>query len=254
VPYPLPEQPLEAHTVDEIERYAIHRSPFFMKAPWSSSGRGVVDSSSIPFEQLKRQAEGIIRRQGSVMIEPKLNKIIDFASLYEATKDKGIRHIGYSLFFNTHGATAYGGNVVASDIEILRLIANHVDTQIVTDTAQTVASVLTDMNLHLCYTGYFGVDMMIYKPDNGLPPLIAPTIEINLRMTMGVVAHKLYTNILNDCSQGVLSVRYTPDEPYADTFIAKDHRLCSGCLNLIPPHGGFRITLTVTDDQQLPHF
>lgn len=242
--YRLPSTPVEARNISDLERFATAHPHFFMKAPWSSSGRGVVDCSAIPRKQILRQAEGIIRHQGSVMLEPALDKVVDFASLYHASYD-GIRHIGYSMFFNSHGTTAYSGNHVASDDELLACIGRHIDEQCVVSTAAETASVLARTGIHHHYNGYFGVDMMVYRPSDGSEPLINPAVEINLRMTMGIVAHKLYKRIMSEGRHGILSVRYAPNEVYADNFIADGFRLCAGTLNLIPPHPGFRMTLAV---------
>ena len=242
--YPLPATPSEVRNIHDLELFAASTPRFFMKAPWSSSGRGVVDCSTMPREQILRQAEGIIRHQGSVMLEPALSKLLDFASLYSATPD-GVRHIGYSLFFNTHKATAYSGNHVASDAELLAIISRYTGRESVISAASAVAETLTQMGIHNSYRGYFGVDMMIYLPADGSAPLINPAVEINLRMTMGVVAHNLYERLLNKGNRGTLSVRYAPGEAYTDNFTAEGSRLVKGTLNLIPPHHGFRMTLTV---------
>jgi len=250
LPYPLPATPTEAMSAADVKRYAAATTCFFMKAPWSSSGRGVVCSNGIPAGQLLRQAEGIIRRQGSVMLEPALAKIQDFASLYEADSN-GVRHIGFSLFFNANGTTAYGGNIVASDAELLRQLSVLVDAGTITTTAHAVAEELTRIGVHKAYCGCFGVDMMIYRPADGGAPLIAPAVEINLRMTMGVVAHTLYRRLLPEGAHGVFSVAYAPDSVY-DTGYTVDHgHLIRGSLNLIPPHKGFRIRLSVGDHQDL---
>ena len=248
LPYPLPAIPAEARSVADVERYATATPCFFMKAPWSSSGRGVVCSKGVPASQLLRQAEGIIRRQGSVMLEPALDKIQDFAALYEADSN-GVRHIGFSVFFNANGATAYGGNIVAADHELLNILSRHADAGTIMSTAQTVSVELTRIGVHQAYCGCFGVDMMIYRPDGGGTPLIAPAVEINLRMTMGVVAHTLYEQLLPAESHGIFSVAYAPESVYDTAYVAENGRLIQGTLNLIPPHNGFRIRLSAGDHQ-----
>lgn len=248
LPYPLPPTPMEATSVAEVVKYATATPHFYMKAPWSSSGRGVVCSSSVPRAQLLRQAEGIIRRQGSVMLEKALNKTRDFASLYKADKD-GVHHIGYSVFFNTHGSTAYSGNVVASDKDLLDLLSHDIDPALISATAEAVAMELTGIGIHTAYHGCLGVDMMTYIPQDGERPLIAPAVEINLRMTMGIVAHILYRHLLPDGQRGIFSVAYAPDMEYTSHFESDGRQLRSGTLHLIPPHPGFRITLNTGDHQ-----
>jgi len=200
VDYELPPVPREITSVDCLPDLS---AGFFMKAPWSGSGRGVLDCSLLPERQIRFQAEGIIRRQGSVMIEPKLDKVTDFAMLFYSTPD-GMVHAGYSLFFNSV-ANAYGGNVVASQQEIFdRIAAVGCGSKRLSDTAAAVTEALGRIIPGNEYCGPLGVDMMIYRSVSG-EMLIAPAVEVNVRMTMGFVALRLYER-MGRC--GVMSVGY----------------------------------------------
>lgn len=97
--------------------------------------------------------------------------------LFNSTAN-GIEYQGLSLFFNT-GSTAYGGNIIASEEELAaELNAPHL-----IETARAVSNALETI-VAADYRGPLGVDMMLYGPDR----LICPTVEINLRTTMGFVA------------------------------------------------------------------
>ncbi|MDE7444004.1 MAG: hypothetical protein K2M65_07575, partial [Muribaculaceae bacterium] len=121
--YPLPVVPVEASSVDEVMEFVVRHGGCFIKSPWSGSGRGVIDSTLIPAEQLRNTASGIIRRQGSVMVEERLDKVMDFAMLFHI--DAAVSHVGYSVFFN-ETANAYGGNRIMSDIRIEEMIESQV--------------------------------------------------------------------------------------------------------------------------------
>lgn len=180
LPYPLPPEPQEITDVNTISSNQV-----FLKAPWSCSGRGVVDCSNIHVDRVMEIASGIVRRQGSVMVEPKLDKNQDFALLFETSAGK-ISFKGISSFFTSSTQTAYGGNFCAPQEEIREKLR----TKYIDDTISAVGEALTDL-IAPHYDGPIGVDMVTYGPEN----LICPTIEINLRQTMGFVALKLYERL-----------------------------------------------------------
>ena len=68
------------------------------------------DCSSLPRHQIIRLAAGIIRRQGSVMLETRLPKERDFAMLFHSDGKGNVTYRGLSLFFNG-AANSYGGNI-----------------------------------------------------------------------------------------------------------------------------------------------
>ncbi len=173
LPYPLPPEPLELTSADRMPA----GPDWFVKAPWSCSGRGVVDCAGMSADAVRRRVADTIRRQGSAMVEPRLEKIRDFAMLFEAT-DSGVVYRGLSLFFNA-GPTAYGGNIIASEDEL----AAELNAPYLAETAAEVARAMTGI-IGNDYRGPFGVDMMLYGPDR----LICPTVEVNLRTTMGFLA------------------------------------------------------------------
>ncbi|MDE7388948.1 MAG: hypothetical protein K2M97_06845 [Muribaculaceae bacterium] len=179
LPYRLPASPMEITDVAQLP----YGRDFFIKAPWSGSGRGVADASLLPRRQGERLCAGIIARQGSVMVEPKLDKIRDFALLYMVEPDGRVRYRGLSLFFNG-SANAYGGNIVAPPGRLAELLA----ADYISETAAVVAAALEPIVSG--YTGPVGVDMMLYRGDDG-SQTICPTVEVNMRMTMGAVALSL---------------------------------------------------------------
>lgn len=173
LPYGLPPAPIEVDDVSALPE----GNDWFLKSPWSCSGRGVVDCRTLTRDNMVRRAADAIRRQGSVMVEPRLDNVRDFAMLFEAT-DSGVVYRGLSLFFNS-GQTAYGGNIIAPQDEL----AAELNAPYLHETAYAVAQALGEI-LGTDYRGPLGVDMMLYGPDR----MICPTIEVNLRTTMGFVA------------------------------------------------------------------
>lgn len=167
LPYPLPPAPQEITDVADLPP----TDRIVLKSPWSCSGRGVVDCEGMTEANIRRRAEDSIRRQGSVMVEPKLRKIRDFAMLF-----RNGQYLGLSLFLTS--GTAYTGNVVAPQPELAAMLG----APRLAETAEAVSRALPQD-----YEGPLGVDMMLYEAPDG-SQLICPTVEVNLRLTMGFVA------------------------------------------------------------------
>ncbi len=91
--------PLEAKSVTEVEELVGEWGTAFVKSPWSSSGRGVFPVSLSTLGVSLPRVEGVIRRQGSVMVEPELPRLQDFAMLFDYAGGEA-RFEGYSLFMS----------------------------------------------------------------------------------------------------------------------------------------------------------
>lgn len=87
-----------------------------LKRPWSCSGRGIFPTSTLTDAELLRLAGGIIKRQGSVVVEDALPKALDMSALFY-TDGTEIIHQGWSLF-QTMPDGRYIGSLVAPQAEI----------------------------------------------------------------------------------------------------------------------------------------
>lgn len=183
----LPPLPKEVYGVDELRKLIDIWGKVYVKAPWSSTGRGVICSVDMSADELLRRTEGTIRRQGSVLVEKGLEKVVDFAMLFNSEAGN-VTFYGYSLFFNGHGS-AYGGNLLLTDEEIEDRLSKYVPREMLIKVADGLCRALREL-VTAEYQGCFGIDMMVVKTDDGAYGL-APCVELNLRLTMGVVAHRL---------------------------------------------------------------
>jgi hypothetical protein len=230
LPYPLPPAPVEATNADEAMELLTSGGDYFIKAPWSSSGRGVMDSSCMPPAQLQRQVQGIIARQGSIMIERKLQRVRDFAMLFNC-HDAAAHYCGLSLFFNSN-ATAYGGNIVAPQSTLQQMLG--VDHATLLATQNAVEAALTDLVAAKGYTGPVGVDMMLYGEND---TQLCPTIEVNVRRTMGFVALAL----ARFATSAPMIMRIIPN-PLQQQSAAVDDS--DTTIQLVPPSPHFAATLS----------
>lgn len=242
----LPPMPLEATTEDEVLDYQRKHGAIYIKSPWSSSGRGVINAALLTEKEMLRRAMGIAHRQGSVMCEKTLTKVKDFAMLFHSNGSV-VEYCGLSSFFN--GPTgAYAGNIIASQQEIAASFEKY-DTDIrLSELSQALTQTLTEI-IAPYYRGFLGVDMMIYHDENNRY-CVAPCVEVNLRMTMGVVAMLWSNRYLCEGSRGVMRVEYAPQSVAAvnNNIEVVDKKLKSGTISLIPPDDYFSITISV-----LPH-
>ncbi len=236
------EMPSEADSIDKIRRYAAsHSSMFYFKSPWSSTGRGVASSVTMCPDEIERRCAGIISRQGSVMLEPLLDKVLDFAMLFYADGSGTVRFAGYSMFCNN--GDAYSGNMLMSDDAIERRIVELTGGKDVKMLRCLMPEILQEI-IGDAYTGYFGVDMMVYRNRNGQLQ-IAPCVEVNLRMTMGVVAHIFRERYLGeDVVNAMLTVEFGDKTPMKEPVVDSG-KLVKGDLSLVPPSGVFRISIKI---------
>lgn len=242
----LPPMPLEATTEDEVLEYHRKHGAIYIKSPWSSSGRGVINAALLTEKEMLRRAMGIVHRQGSVMCEKTLAKIKDFAMLFYSNGSV-VEYCGLSSFFN-EPTGAYAGNIIASQQEIAASFEKY-DTDIkLSELSQALTQTLTEI-IAPYYRGFLGVDMMIYHDENN-HYCVAPCVEVNLRMTMGVVAMLWSNRYLCEDSSGVMRVEYAPQSVAAvnNNIEVVDKKLKSGTISLIPPDNYFSITISV-----LPH-
>ncbi|MBQ9077905.1 MAG: hypothetical protein IJY31_08725 [Muribaculaceae bacterium] len=242
--FKIPDIPFEAYTVTDVENYIRRHPGCYIKLPWSSSGRGVINSASLPDAELLRRCCGMIKRQGSVLCEPGLDKILDFAMLFECN-GKRVVHSGYSSFFTDHG-TAYSGNIVTDDSTLYRLISRHIQPERLNAVSEALSSIFSDI-IAPYYHGAFGVDMMLYR-DNGKIS-IAPCVEVNLRMTMGIVARRL-KRLLAPHGNAIFRVGYGTYPYQTAPPVIENGNLVRGCLSLIPECRDFFITLCTYDSSE----
>lgn len=244
---PISTSPIEATNEEMVIEYSRKHHSIYLKSPWSSSGRGVINSSKLTENELIRRAKGIINRQGTVMCERALNKVHDFAMLFYSD-GRIVKYQGLSSFFNSD-AGAYSGNIIGTQEFISKTITKYINLNTLNNLAYELSNILSTI-ITPYYIGYFGIDMMIYKHEGKF--LIAPCVELNLRMTMGVIAMLWSNKHLADGSYGIMKVEYSPQfsniqtQPKEPLII--DKKLKSGIISLIPPDNYFNIYIDVRNN------
>jgi len=183
----------ECPTIDDIAPLVARYGRMVLKAPWSSSGRGLrFISTDTPLEgsQLAGWLRHVIDAQGCVMAEPLYNKVKDFGMEFMAHPDGSISYEGLSLFHTANGA--YTGNVVATESAKLEMISNYITVGLLIDIKEKICHLLAE-TIKGEYQGPLGVDMMVVAATSPSQvrqegALLHPCVEVNLRRTMGHVA------------------------------------------------------------------
>lgn len=159
-----------------------------IKAPWSSSGRGIryVSCQNIS-SSLGGWAKNVIRSQGGITVEPYYVRIKDFAMEFYSHGNGIIDYCGLSVF-NTDGGT-YTGNIVASESFKIDMLSKYLPGKLLECVAEKIKEYLSPI-LKDTYCGPFGVDMMVVAGgSHGF--FLHPCVELNLRRTMGHVANSI---------------------------------------------------------------
>lgn len=166
-----------------------HGGRMFAKSPWSCSGRGVVPLHDMTVDSALTVIAGMIRRQGSAMLERAWPAGRDMAALFMADGSGRMTHCGWSLTDCGPSGT-YLGNMVAPQWKIKGIIASLTDFNALSATVRRLGSALGDMLRDCAYSGPLGVDMLI-APDG----TVNPCIELNLRRTMGFAAIDIHRRL-----------------------------------------------------------
>ena len=174
-----------ATNIIEIETFISINGSAVLKSPLSGSGRGIRFIREKLSESDRGWCRKTIEKQGSVIVERRFEIIKECAMLFECHHE-GIDFIGYSLFESRNGA--YSRNFLASNDDIEGIIAEYIPRDTLTAIRDGLTSILAG-TLVGHYEGFLGIDQMICQSTS---PFIVPVSEINLRMTMGLIARNQY--------------------------------------------------------------
>ena len=203
-----PSYRIVAHNMEQIEAFLQQRGRVVLKAPLSGSGKGVRFVSGEFMETDRGWCKRTLQRQGVVIVEQRMEIVKEFAMLFECGEEVKFR--GYSLFYATNGA--YKGNLLASNEYIEKLLGEFIAVDELRQVQEKIRLFLQE-KLHGRYKGFVGVDQFVAEAAVGVDSLgVAylagatdaekdlsgrkytwnPAMEINLRMTMGLIARNIY--------------------------------------------------------------
>lgn len=177
----------ECTSPEEVDGLLQRYDRLVLKAPWSSSGRGLrFIRRDAPVNQTGGWIRNLLHSQGSLMAEPFYDKVKDFGMEFECNSEGEVAYLGLSLFHTSNGA--YTGNLLATETVKRERISRYIPTDSLDIVSEKICLLMSSV-LKGRYAGPFGVDMMVVRGTDGC--LLHPCVEINLRRTMGHVALSL---------------------------------------------------------------
>ena len=204
---------IEAHSVQEVEEFLASHNNIVLKAPLSGSGKGIRFVSDALSHSDSGWCSNLIAKLGYVCVEKRYAPLMEFAMLFRcsghedgqggdvagsaADTDTGVEFVGYSLFYTQNGA--YRGNILGSNGYLEGEISKYVPIEVLQMTKEKLMEFLKE-NVCGRYEGYVGVDQFVccgYTDAGTASSACAdlyynPVVEINLRLTMGLIARNIY--------------------------------------------------------------
>lgn len=168
-----------------------------LKAPFSASAQGMrCLLAGEPLEGgVERWAEGILREQGRLVVEPWLDRVFDFSAQLTVS-DGQLRVMGYTRLVN-NARGQFRGIVTNAfckglDSELVRFLMSRVDSRprVYHWFENRLVPALAGALQSKGFTGPLGVDAMVYRDPEGRLRL-KPVVELNPRYTMGRVGHEI---------------------------------------------------------------
>lgn len=201
--FALPDLPIMAINISTITDMLLKHHNLVLKMPWSGSGKGLRWCRNSLTEKDQGWIKNGLQQQGGIMVEKRYEVVQNFALEFYSTKND-IYFQGYSIFNTQNGS--YCGNLLMND----QAIENHLSQWISLTELNTYKTLLIQfLKQHLIgnYQGHLGIDMFIYQENNTFK--IHPSVEINLRMTMGWIAHQLTNQYVFPTNKAYLKIEYS---------------------------------------------
>lgn len=192
------------HVFSEIEKQAeaLRNQGFahlVLKAAFGSSGQNMVHLFTKESQSDKRNwIENILKKQGTVVIEPWLEKALDLSLQFDLQPDGSFSILGATRFF-TDPRGQYRGSIVGRfdaglNKDLLKFLHHHPLRNQPKPLPQLFRQIVAQIAPRLSEAGYAGpvsVDTLIYQ-NPGKPSFhFKPIVEINPRFSMGRLSLEL---------------------------------------------------------------
>ena len=228
---------------DEIDSLLKKHSPLVLKAPMSSSGRGIQIIRKTQLNTSNKQwISGVLKQQKYLIAEPYLEKLLDLSFQFQVLSSSEIEYLGYSIF-ETNSNGQYSGTFIHPNLG--KFISEKYVPELefrIEETAKVLKSALEKSAYATEHRGLLGVDALVFGNEDHL--IMQPCIEINSRMNMGILTMFLERRIHPD-STGKFELFYDSAYGYCDFVDTqlqlnppkfKQGKIYSGFLPLVEPN------------------
>lgn len=190
------------NSIPEVEGLLEEWSPLVLKAPLSSSGRGLLVLRRNRLNEANRQLiSAVLKQQGYMTAERWHQKVADLSFQFEVTPSGNINYLGMSRFF-TNSNGQYSGHYLGQ----APLIPAGFDSGQLSEVAEQLGEALAKSVYSELHSGPLGVDALLFR-DNSHQVKLHPCLEINPRYTMGYLALVLQSRIHSEAN-GEFRVQY----------------------------------------------
>lgn len=198
-------------TKDDFEFYFEKWGKLMVKAPWSSSGRGLQPIRYKPIHpKVWDKIMAMVKDQSFAIVEPYLDKVIDLAFQFEMKKGE-VQYLGISNFSTDYKGQYNGNNLNGLPDSLAREVTEFIKS-VPALTLQPIKETLETSNLAKNYEGYFGVDTLIFRDEAGKLK-VNPCLEINVRHNMGLLSLQL-EKYLAPGIKGLFRTYFKPDSSF----------------------------------------
>lgn len=202
------EMPQPITTIAEIELLLKRWETLVLKAPYSSSGRGL---QVIRRQNLNRSnlqwIETTLKQQAYLMVEKWHEKICDLSFQFLLGENGQANNLGPSFFMTNPNGQYTGHHLHFSDFGQFPFSENDIN-----KIGRMLCEELAKSAYADFYQGYIGIDALIYKERDMLK--FHPCLEVNTRHTMGLVGKQIEKQ-LHPEAKGVFRTFFSQKESYA---------------------------------------
>lgn len=226
-------------SIPEIEELINEWKQIVIKAPLSSSGRGLqVLRQSHLNDSIIQWINGTLEAQGYVTVEALLDKKYDFSLQYYCDGKGNLNYMGPG-FFETNSNGQYGGNLLGG---MPNYLLNELSEAQMKELSDGIRESIAKSDISENYTGNLGVDCLLFKDKQG-EIKVQPCVEINMRYNMGTLALKL-DDYLHPESKGAFKMIFKPKSSFDQfheemvskyPFEMKEGKWLKGYLALVSP-------------------
>ncbi|MGM9788556.1 MAG: hypothetical protein ACI3ZF_06640 [Candidatus Cryptobacteroides sp.] len=197
----------ELKSVGELAYFIEEVGDVMVKSPWSSSGKGLrrLYRGRVTENDWGR-CRKVMEKQGSLIAE-ELQELALNVGIQLRIKEGKASLANYSIFETCR--CAYKDNLLVSDDYVRRKCAEYLPEGLLDQACGEIIKYLEHSEFRF-YSGYLGVDTYICRDREG-NYLLRPCVEINLRMTMGIVASRVYRHFAERFEDG----KYLMETVYA---------------------------------------
>ncbi len=180
------------NTETKIEKKLEEWGQIVLKAPYSSSGRGLQVIREKPLNKSKREwINTTLKQQKFLVCEPLLEKLADFSFQFSIDSGGEVSYLGLS-HFKTNANGQYLGHHLNYAPPIFKKLKDNLPEGFIDKLTKVLTNELKELQLTSTQS-YLSIDALIYKESDYLR--LYPCVEINPRMNMGILSLKIQKKI-----------------------------------------------------------